>query len=88
MKRISKEAKIIADAHIEARRTGNFDNPTVNSKDELIVQLKAGKTFERLMEEVEFRFCSIGSQLVARHFACPSSNYKASIYKGFKTILP
>jgi hypothetical protein len=87
MKRISKETKAIADAHIRARSTGTFDNPRVNSKDELLAALKDGKTFEQVLEEIEYRFCGVGQILISRHFT-PSQNYKAGIYKGFKTILP
>ena len=87
MKRITKETKAIADAHIQARSTGTFDNPEVNSKEELLAALKDGKTFEQVLEEIEYRFCGVGQILISRHFT-PSQNYKAGVYKGFKTILP
>lgn len=89
-KRITPEIKLIADAHIRAKINGNFDDPSVSNKAELIKALYEGKTFSQLLDTIEIRFCSVGTLLLAsgtildQHI---SNNYKAGIYKGFKTLL-
>lgn len=87
MKRISKQAKAIADAHIKARLQGNFDDPKVTTKEELIEALLSGKTFSELLEEIEMRFTSITSILLSRQLFHQSNNYKAGVYKGFKILI-
>lgn len=86
-KKISAVVKKIADAHIAARISGNFDNPETISKDDAMSKLRAGVTFSWVMEQVEIRFCSVGSILMSRHFDAVSQSYKAGIYKGFKSLL-
>jgi hypothetical protein len=72
MKRISKQAKAIADAHI---------------KEELIEALLSGKTFSELLEEIEMRFTSITSILLSRQLFHQSNNYRSGVYKGFKILI-
>jgi hypothetical protein len=85
--RIKTQVKAIADAHIEARSTGKFDNPKVTTKEEVINALLEGKTFEGVMEQIEFRYCSITSILLNSRFQHSSNSYRSSIYKGFKFLL-
>jgi len=87
MNRITKETKAIADAHIQARINGVFDDPQVNTKDELIAQLRAGKTFSVLMDKIEIKYTSITSIILSRQLFHQSQNYTKGIYKGFKIIL-
>lgn len=87
MERITKQTKAIADAHIQARLNGVFDDPQVNTKEELIEQLRAGKTFSELMDRIEIKYTSITSIILSRQLFHQSQNYKKGIYKGFKTIL-
>lgn len=87
MKRISKETKAIADAHIQARLTGNFDDPKVTTRDEIIAALKEGKTFSQLLDEIEMRFTSITSILLSRQLFHQSNNYRSGVYKGFKILI-
>lgn len=89
MKRITPKIKAIADAHLEAKRSGIFDNPRVTTKEEVIEALLGGKTLLAVLEEIEIRFCSVGSLLMASHFSFGhhSNNYKANVYKGFKILL-
>ena len=87
MKRISKQAKAIADAHIAARLTGNFNPCAFRSTDELKSALRNGYTFSAVMDEIEIRFCSITGAILARTFQYRSAAYKASVYKAFKQIL-
>lgn len=86
-KRISKEAKAIADAHIQARRNNDFTNPEVTTKEELIDKLHEGETFEALLREIEVRFCSVGSVMMSSIMNHTSNNYKAAVYKGFKLLI-
>lgn len=86
-KRISPAVKAIADAHIAARKTGNFDNPPVRTQADVLAALFAGKTFTAVLEQVELRYCSIGSLLISRHLDHESKSYKAGVYKGFKALL-
>jgi hypothetical protein len=87
MKKISKLAKSIADAHIQARLNGTFDDPTVKNREELIQQLKEGKTFSQLLDQIEIKFTSITSILLSRKLFHQSQNYKKGVYKGFKTLI-
>lgn len=90
MKRISKQAKAIADKHIAAKLNNNFDNPKVSTRAEVMEALLAGKTFSAVLETVETRFCSIGSLLMASGIildAHLSKNYKANVYKGFRILI-
>ncbi len=89
-KRISKQAKAIADKHIAAKLSGQFDNPQVSTKEDIISSLMAGKTFSAVLETIETRFCSIGTLLLASGIVLDvhlSDNYKANIYKGFKILI-
>lgn len=87
MNRISKQTKAIADAHIQARLNGTFDNPEVTTKDELIQALKDGKTFEELLDRIEMKYTSITSILLSRKMFHQSANYKNGVYKGFRILL-
>lgn len=88
MKRITPQAKAIADAHIRAKQTGQFDNLPVTTKEEVMQALRDGKTFSEVLNQIEMRYCSITSLLMSSHFDYTSQSYKASIYKGFKSLLP
>ena len=87
MARIQPHVKAIADAHIQARQSGIFDNPQVSTKEDVIRELLAGKTFEEVIRQVEIRFASIGSILMSTTLQHTSQSYKASVYKGFKSLL-
>jgi hypothetical protein len=85
MKRISKELKAIADAHIEARKTGNFNPKEFNrSKKALIQNMKDGHTYEALIDQIEISFCSVTTLIIGAVLGAESKAYKAGIYKGFK----
>lgn len=86
MKRITPEIKRIADAHIQARIDGKFDDPIATTEDEVFAHLRDGKTFSALMEEVELRYAPITAIFLARHLAHQSHSYKSGVYKGFKKL--
>jgi len=86
MKRITPEIKRIADAHIQARIEGKFDDPKVSTKEEVFEQIKEGKTFSDLMEEIELRYAPITAIFLDRHLTYLSHSYKAGVYKGFKKL--
>jgi hypothetical protein len=85
-KRLPKEWKAIADAHIKARETQNFDNPHVSTESEFYTAVKAGKTFASLLETVETRYCSMTSILTACLISHTSEAYKKGVYRGFLKI--
>ena len=85
--RISKHAKAVADAHIQARLSGTFDNPPVTTRQEIIDALNEGKTFEAVLDQIETRFTSITAIILSRKLFHQSKNYKAGVYKGFKILL-
>jgi hypothetical protein len=87
MARIKPHVKAIADAHLEARLTGKWDNPQVTSKAEVLSALNDGKTFEEVFNQVEIRFASVGSIIMNRTLDYTSSSYRSAIYKGFKSLL-
>jgi hypothetical protein len=87
MKRITPQIKSIANAHIEAKKTGKFDDPIVTSKEELLIQLRAGKTFSLVVKEIEIRYISITSNLMSSQLGHVSDAYVKGIYNGFKTLL-
>ena len=86
-KRISKQVKAIADAHIEAKANGTFDNPSVSTREEVIKALRDGKTFEQVLHQVEVRFCSVTSIILSGTFDYKSNGYRSGVYRGFKTLL-
>lgn len=85
--RISKHVKAIADAHIAARLNGTFDDIKVTTKDEIISALNEGKTFSKLLDEIEFRFLPIITILLSKTMYHQSATYKKGVYKGFKILL-
>ena len=87
MKRITKETKAIADAHLQAIKTGQFDDPIIHTKDGLIEALRAGKTSSDLLHQIELRFVSMTSNLYSSVFEYQSGAYKKAVYKGFKILL-
>jgi hypothetical protein len=87
MKRISKQAKAIADAHIEARKSGNFNDPVCTTKEEVIAALRDGKTIEAVLDQIEIKFTSIHAIILSRVLFHQSKNYRAGVYKGFRLLL-
>jgi hypothetical protein len=87
MDRISKQTKAIADAHIQARISGTFDNPEVTTREDVIEALRDGKTIEGVLDQIEIKFTSITAILLSRKLFHQSKNYKAGVYKGFKILL-
>jgi hypothetical protein len=87
MKRITPQVKAIADAHINAKQSGQFDNVNVTNKEEVLQALREGKTFSEVLKQIEIRFCSITSILMNNHLDYTSKSYRTSVYKGFKSLL-
>jgi len=87
MQKITKKTKMIADAHLLAKKTGLFNDPVVSDKDQLLQALKQGQTFSKLMDEIEIRFVSVTSLMMAHILDHNSKAYKKGIYKGFKQLL-
>jgi hypothetical protein len=87
MQKITKETKMIADAHLLAKQNNHFDDPIISSKEDLIIALKNGLTFSKLYNEIEIRFVSVTSLMMAHVLDHTSDTYKKSIYKGFKQLL-
>lgn len=89
MKRISPKTKIIADNHIQARLTNEFDpvSEDVKTKDDVIQKLLQGYVYEDVLHQIEIRFCSVTCLLMHSQFGYSSKAYKAAVYKGFKALL-
>lgn len=86
MKRISKEVKAIADAHIEARLQCKFDDPHITSRADLMKALLEGKTFEEVIYQIEIKFMPISTIIGARVLGHASQSYKKAVYKGFNEL--
>ena len=87
MKRISKQVKAIADAHIEAKITGKFLEQHVTSKAELLQSIVNGYTYKQLLYLVEVNYVTITSQLMSSVVGHVTDAYRKQVYKGFKEIL-
>jgi len=87
MKRISKQVKAIADAHIEAKITGNFSEQHVTNKAELLDSILQGYTYKQLLYLVEVNYVSTTSQLLSSLVGHVTDAYRKQVYKGFKEIL-
>jgi hypothetical protein len=82
-----KQIRQVADAHISSKMSGYYDDPSVCSRDELIAQMLDGKTFSEVVGQIESRFISITSLLIASQFDHITEAYKKQIYKGIKSLL-
>lgn len=87
MKRISKQVKAIADAHIEAKMIGRWIGQDVKNEEELLQSLLIGCTYKKLLDLVEVNYVTITSQLTSTLLGHVSDAYKKQVYKGFKEIL-
>jgi hypothetical protein len=86
MKRITKQIKGIADAHIRARMNDRFDDTPVMDLDDLKRNVLEGRTYRSLMDGIEVEYSTITSCLMARQFRHASDAYKSAIYKGFREL--
>lgn len=86
MKRITSEVKAIADAHIQAKLTGKFDNVFINSREDLLQKMREGYTFSGVIDQIERRFVSITSLIYQSAFDHTTEAYKKAVYKGFKIL--
>ena len=87
MKRITPQIKAIAEAHIDAKINGTFDNPAVTTKEEVFQSLRDGKTFSEVLRQIEIRYVSITSNLMSSQLNYVTDAYRKGVYKGFKTLL-
>lgn len=81
------QVKVISEAHIRAKISGLFDNPSVSTKEEVLRHLRDGKTFSEVLRQIEIRYVSVTSNLMSSQFGHISEAYKKAVYKGFKTLL-
>jgi hypothetical protein len=87
MKRISKQVKAIADAHIEAKITGKFLEQRVTNKAELLQSIVDGYTYKQLLDLVEINYVTTTSLMMSSLVGHLTDAYKKQVYKGFKEIL-
>jgi len=87
MKNITKKQTEIMNAHIEAKKMGNFTSTPMTSLDNMRQQLLEGKTSKALLEEVEIRYCPITAIILSSTFTHESKSYLAGLRKGFKLVL-
>lgn len=77
----------IADAHIEAKLSGRFDDVAIKVAKDVFDSLKAGKTSSHVMHEIEVRYATITSCIYASTFKHATNAYRASVRRGFQTLL-
>jgi hypothetical protein len=87
MKRISKKVKAIADAHIEAKITGNFSEQHVTNKDELLQSIVDGYTYKQLLNLVEINYVTTTSLMMSSVIGHVTDAYRKQVQNGFKEIL-
>jgi hypothetical protein len=87
MKRISKKVKAIADAHIEAKITGNFSEQHVTNKDELLQSIVDGYTYKQLLNLVEINYVTTTSLMMSSVVGHVTDAYRKQVQNGFKEIL-
>jgi hypothetical protein len=86
-KRITPKIKEIANAHIEARQNGYFDNPDIRTHTEMITSMIQGKTFEAPLRMIEKRYCSTQAMNTLYEDKRITDAYRRCVYKGFTYIL-
>lgn len=86
-KRITQEARAIADAHIRARMDDKFDDLPVSDNDEFKYNIFRGKTYSKVLEEIELKYSTNTSVLTARMFKHCTDSYKRAVYKGFSELI-
>lgn len=88
MTRITKEVKKIADAYIEARLTDKgWSDIRPSTSKQVIEAVKMGHIIPEVMEQIEVRYCSITSTILARNLGHASKEYKKQVYTAFKNLL-
>lgn len=87
MKRISKMASKIANAHIKARRSGEFDVVSWKTPAELLTHLINGKVIEDVLDEVEVRFLPTTTNILSSVFKYTSQTYGREVRRGFNQLL-
>jgi hypothetical protein len=87
MTRISKKVKAIADAHIEAKITGNFSEQHVTNKDELLQSIVDGYTYKQLLNLVEINYVTTTSLMMSSVIGHVTDAYRKQVQNGFKEIL-
>jgi hypothetical protein len=84
----TKQILAIAEAHIQARIDKKFDYPLggtpIKDGAELVEIISSGKTVEALIEEIEYRYCSVTSILIANSLGGVSNAYRAAVRKAFR----
>ena len=86
-KRITPRIKEIANAHIEARQNGYFDNPDIRTHTEMITLMIQGKTFDAPLRMIEKRYCSTHAMNALHEDKKITDTYRREVYKGFNHIL-
>lgn len=79
----------IAEAHIQGMIADRFDDDDfpLTSREQVVEWLIAGKTSRAVLEQIEVRFGTITSVLIARQFHQCTNKYRADVRKGFKKLL-
>lgn len=86
MKRITKQIKGIADAHIMAKVKDEFDDTPITDLDDLKRNVLQGKTYRSLIDSIEVDYCEVTSMLLLRQFKHITDSYRSGVYKGFKDL--
>jgi hypothetical protein len=87
MTRITKLQKETMLRHLEAYKQDKFDLERVNNVEEMKQAIRDGKTIRSLHENIEARFCSVGSAVMSRLMQHESKSYVRDLSKGYKEVM-
>ena len=85
--RIKPKIREIANAHIDARQNGYFDNTDIRTHAEMIKLMVQGKTFEAPLRMIEKRYCSTQAMNKLHEENVVTDAYRRNVHKGFRNIL-
>jgi transcriptional regulator NrdR family protein len=87
MSRITKFQKETMLRHIEASKQDKFDLEKTDSIIDVQRALSDGKTIRSIHENIEARYCSVGSAVMSRLMQHESKSYIRDLSKGYKEFM-
>lgn len=84
---LNKHIADVVNRHITARKNKSFDNIPVKNRRELVVALYGGKTFEKVLSQIEVAYCNPISVLIMSYFGYATFGYQTKLYEGFEKLL-
>lgn len=84
---LNKQIAEIVHRHVAARKNNKFDNLIIRNRRELVVALYGGKTFEKVLSQIEIAYCNPISVFLVTYFKYATMGYKLDLYDGFEKLL-